>query len=467
MLFGWFGLRSLLAAAPPDLPRLQSIGIDVRVLAFTAAITMITGVAFGLIPALQAARTNPGSALKEGGRGSTGAGLLARRALVVGEVAIAVVLLVAGGLMVRSYLAVERVDLGFRTDHLLTARVSLSGARYDQPGAVTAFFDQFAARARALPGVQGAAAIGTIFISETPNSTNFSIEGRPDFRPTEAVEVPLDSVTPEYADVMGIRLLAGRFFTASDTATAPPVVVINDTMAQRFWPGESPLGRRMKYGGLASGAPWMTIVGIVGDMRRTGFDAPVRPETYLPVAQAPDTSMMLLMRTTGDPAAATGEMKSLVRSLDPTVAVQSARPLDEIVAEMTAQRRLNTLLLGGFAVVAALLAAVGLYGVMAYSVEQRTREMGVRLALGASGGGLMRLVLVEGLRLVAIGLGIGMAAAVASSGLLTRLLYQVRASDPSTFAVIAVVTLLVAVVACAVPALRALRVDPITALRAD
>jgi putative ABC transport system permease protein len=211
----------------------------------------------------------------------------------------------------------------------------------------------------------------------------------------------------------------------------------------------------------------MTIVGIVGDMRRTGFDAPVRPETYIPIAQSPDTRMTLVVRTAGDPVGAAAEIKSLVRSLDPSVAVQALQPLDAVVAEMTAQRRLNTLLLGGFAIIAVLLAAVGLYGVMAYSVEQRTRELGVRLALGASGGGLLRLIVGEGLRLVVIGLVIGLAGAAASSRLLARLLYHVTATDPATFVTIAIATLAVAVAACIVPALRAWHVDPITALRAD
>ena len=466
-LIGWLGLRALLAAAPADLPRLQSIVIDGRVLLFTAAIALGTGIAFGLIPALQAARTDPGLALKEGGRGATGAGALARRALVVIEVAIAVVLLVAGGLMVRSYLVVQRVDLGFRTDHVLTARVSLPGARYERPEVVSSFFREFTERAGRLPNIQGAAAIGTIFLSETPNSTNFSIEGRPDFTSLEAVEVPVDSVTPDYVKVMGIRVLAGRFVTDADTSTSPAVVVINDTMARQFWPRESPLGRRIKYGSLASPGPWRTIVGIVADMRRTGFDAAVRPETYLPLAQAPDTAMTLVLRTTRDPLNAAADLRSLVRSLDPTLAVQAIQPLDAIVAEMTAQRRLNTLLLGGFAVVAALLAAIGLYGVMAHAVEQRTRELGVRLALGASGGGVMRLVIGEGLRLVLIGLGVGLTAAVLSSQLLTRLLYHVQATDPATLGTIVVMTLAVAAIACVVPALRALRVDPVTALRAD
>jgi putative ABC transport system permease protein len=259
----------------------------------------------------------------------------------------------------------------------------------------------------------------------------------------------------------------GRAFTDSDTATSPPVVIINETMAKRFWPGEDPIGRRMKYGSLASPAPWMTVVGIVADTRRTGYDAAVRPETYLPHPQGGDSDMMLVVRTARDPAAIVPALRGIVRDLDPGVPLQAVRPLDAIVEDMTAQRRLNTVLLTAFAGIATLLAAVGLYGVMAYSVQQRTRELGVRLALGASGGSVMRLVLGEALRLVGIGLAVGLAGAAVSSSALTRILYNVRPTDPSTLAAIAAMTLFVGVIACAVPALRALRVDPARALRAD
>jgi putative ABC transport system permease protein len=464
---GWWSLHALLAAAPPDLPRLQEIGIDGRVLAFTALLTLATGIAFGLVPAMQMARTDAGAALKEGARGSSGGGVFIRRVLVVGEVALAVVLLVGAGLMIRSYATLQRVDLGFRTDHMLTAQVALQGSRYNDQAAVVDFYQQLTKRAAALPGVRGAAAIGTIFLTATPSSTNFSIEGRPDFPPHERVEVPLDGITPDYFSVMDIPILAGRAFTDADTATAPPVVIINETMAKRFWPGENPVGRRMKYGMSGNSNPWMTIVGVVADTRRTGFDAVVRPETYLPHAQSGDTAMTVALRTTGDPASVGPEIRAIVKSIDSKIAVQDVQPLDAIVSEMTAQRRLNTILLGGFAVVATLLAIVGLYGVMAYSVQQRTRELGVRLALGATGSNVMRLVLREGLQLVAIGLVLGLAGALASSSLLAKILYHVQPTDPATLTSIALMTLVVSAIACAVPALRAWRVDPVTALRAE
>jgi putative ABC transport system permease protein len=463
----WLGLRALLAAAPPDLPRLDAIAIDGWVLAFTALLALGTGLLFGLAPALQAARTDPGHTLKEGGRGASAAGRSVRRALVVFEVALAVVLLVGAGLMLRSFDRMQRLDLGFRADHVLAARVSVWGEKYRQPGTTAEFFRQLTDRTAALPGVAGAAAVGAIFLTSTPNSTNFSIEGRPDFAPDERVEVPVDSVTPGYFAVMGVRLLKGRFFDARDADGAPETVIINDTMARRFWPTEDPIGRRMKYGLISSRGPWMTIVGVISDTRRTGYDSPVRPETYVPHAQAPSVSMMVVVRTNGDPQSAVPLLRSVVQSLDAGIALQRPAPIERLLADMAAQRRLNTLLLTAFAILAALLAAVGIYGVIAYSVAQRTRELGVRVALGASSGRILRLVVSEGLWLAGGGLLLGLTASAVVSRTMKTMLYDVSATDPATFASIAAVAILTATAASVLPAIRAVRVDPVTALRAD
>jgi putative ABC transport system permease protein len=483
----WIGLRAILGSAPPDLPRLDAIALDGRVLAFTLVLSLLTGLVFGLVPAWQLARTNPGETLKDAARGSSGLGRSLRRGLVALEMAMAVVLLVGAGLMLRSFDRLQRVDLGFRSDHLFTARVPLWGERYRGGQARVDFFAQLMERLRSQPGVSGAAAVGTVFLSATPNSTNFSIEGRGDFPPEQAVEVPVDSVTPDYFRVMNIPLRRGRFFDERDrrdflppaplpTPGTPPapqppppaynaVVIINETMAEMFWKDEDPIGKRIKYGQTADGGPWMTIVGVVADTRRTGYDAPVRPETYLPHAQTSDGNLTLVVRTQSDPAAFLPSLRGVVRGIDPAIAVQGGRTVEDQLVEMTAQRRLNTLLLTVFGLAAALLAAVGIYGVIAYSVEQRTRELSVRMALGASARRILSLVLQEGLVTSAVGLAVGLGAAFALSQYMTSLLYGVPPGDPITFAAIAAVAALVAVLATLVPALRAIRVDPVQALR--
>ena len=467
LVLGWAGVNAFIAAAPENLPRLTDISVDGRVLAFTTGVALLTGLLFGLVPALQMARTDPVHTLKEGGRAATGLGRALRRGLVVIEVALAVVLLVGAGLMIRSLVRMQQLHLGLRTDHVLSARVSLSGDRYREDAAASEFVRRLVERAAALPGAERAATIGTVFLSATPNSTNFSIEGRPAFKPEESVEVPVDSITPDYFAVLQIPLRAGRFFDGQDAAGAPRAVIINETMARMYWRGESPIGRRIKYGQPSSPGPWMTIVGVVADTRRTGYEAAARPETYLPQAQAPDVGLALLVRTAGEPMALVPSLRAVLREIDPLVPLESVHPLDAEVAEMTAGRRLNTTLFAVFASIAAILAAVGIYGVIAASVEQRTRELGVRLALGATGASILRMVLVEGLWLVCVGLALGMVASLALSGAMARLLYEVRPTDAATLTSIATLTLLVALVGSLVPAVRALRVDPVTALRAE
>ena len=461
------GVSALIAIAPRDLPRLDAIAMDWRVLAFTVLLSVATSVVFGLIPALQLARTDAGQAMKEGARGSSALGRSLRRGLVVVEMALAVVLLIGAGLMLRSFDQMRRVDLGFAPERLLTGRVVLWGEKYREPAPRVEFFRQVVARTKADPGVEGVAGIGTVFLSATPNSTNFSIEGRPDFPPEQAVEVPVDSITPDYFRVMGVRLHEGRFFDERDAATAPPAVIINQRMADMFWSKGDALGRRIKYGQVASQGPWLTIVGIVADTRRTGYDAVVRPETYLPHAQTSDGGLMMVIRTKGDPAGFVPSLRAIVKQIDPGIAVQGAQPIEAQLGEMTAQRRLNTLLLSIFGVVAAILAAVGIYGVITYSVQQRTRELGVRIALGAPAGGILRLVAADVVPLAIAGLILGLGAAFALSRSMTSMLYEVSATDPATFGVIGAVTLAIALFASLVPALRAVRVDPIKALRIE
>lgn len=464
---GYFGVKALIATAPPDLPRLDAIAMDWRVLAFAFGLTLLTSVVFGLVPALQLARTDANHAMKEGARGSSGIGRSMRRGLVVVEIALAVVLLVGAGLMLRSFDRMQRVSMGFDPDNLLTARLTLWGQRYQQAPARAEFFDQVLRTIGADSSVRGVAGVGTLFLSATPNSTNFSIEGEPPFAPEQQVEVPVDSITPDYFKVMGIPFLAGRPFNSGDTATSGNVVIINKAMADQFFPKGDAVGRRITYGSGGPNANWMTIVGIVADTRRTGYEAVVRPETYLPYAQTGDGSLLIVVRTAGDPNAFVPTMRALVKGVDANIAVQTPRTVDEQLGVMTAQRRLNTLLLTIFAIVAAVLAAVGIYGVIAYSVEQRTRELGVRVALGAPASGILRLISAEVMMLAVAGLVLGLGAAIALSRSMSSMLYQVSATDPITFAAIALVALLIAGLAAVVPVMRAVRLDPVKALRAE
>ena len=464
LTLAYLGLRALLAVAPDDLPRSADMAIDTGVLLFAAGLALVTGLVFGTLPALQVATSNLTRGLREGGRGATGLGRALRRGLVVVEVAAAVVLLVGAGLMIRSFQQLQNVDLGFRTEGVTTARLTLYGPRYQQAPQATDFFRQVLDRTAATPGVDSAGGVSAVFLSDTPNSTIFAIEGRPDFTPEESVEVPVDAVTPAYFGTMGVPLLQGRLFDDRDAPTAPRTVVINETMAKMFWKDEDPIGRRMKYGRLAGQAPWLTIVGVVGDSRRTGFESAVRPETYLPYTQQPDTSMMIVVRANAG-TDAIAALRAAVQQVDPAIPVQTPRALDDLVETMTAQRRLNTWLFAIFAVVAAVLAAIGIYGVMAYSVTERTREIGVRVALGASRGRILRLVLLEGLALAGLGIVVGLGAALLLGRLLATLLYNVRPSDPATLIAIAGIAVATALAASLVPAVRAVRLPPTVALK--
>ena len=463
----WIGLRVLLANAPADLPRVTEMTLNGGVLAFAAGLSVLTGLFFGTLPALQVAAADLNRSLREGGRSATGVGRTIRRGLVVLEVGAAVVLLVGAGLMIRSFQKLQNVDLGFKIDRVLSARVTLYGQRYSAAEARVSFYQQMFDRLHASPGIEAAGAVGTVMLTATPNSSNFSIDGRPDFPPEKRLEVPIDPVASDYFATMGVPLLKGRLFDSRDTATGPQTVIINNTMARMFWPDDDPLGKRIKYGMQADGGPWMTIVGVVGDTRRTGFDSPVRPETYLPHAQNPGATMTVVMRGAQEAAQGEAALRAAVRAVDPLIPISAVRPLSDVVGGLAAQRRLNTLLLTVFAIVAALLAAVGIYGVMAYSVAERTREIGVRMALGASRGGILRLVLFEGLALSVAGIVVGLGGALALGRLIATLLYDVQATDVPTLVAIGAIAFATALVASVVPAMRAVGLTATEALRAE
>jgi putative ABC transport system permease protein len=471
VLLAVWGVKALIALGPQDIPRLSQVRLDGRVLVFALVISLLTGLIFGLLPALQASKPDLNETLKEGGRGTTASrqGRRIRQSLVVAEVAIALMLLAGAGLMIKSFLRVQQVNVGFNPDNLLTMRLQLAGDRYGQgQGAVAVnFYQQLIQRIESMPGVEGAGAITDIFLSQTPNSGNFSIEGRPDFKPEERIETPIDVVSPNYFRVVGTRLVSGRWFDERDGPATTSVVIINETMARRFWPGEDPLGKRIKYGDQSSNDPWKTIVGVVADARRTGYEREVRCETFLPHAQAPSRGMMLVVRSTTRPEALTASVRQAVRELDKDQPVYDIRPMEMMLGEMVARRRLNMLLFGLFAGVALLLAGVGIYGVMSTVVTQRSHEIGVRMALGARSTDVQKMVVREGMTLALIGVGIGLGAALLVTRLMASLLYGVSATDPVTFALIALLLVTAALLACWIPARRATKVDPMIALRCE
>ncbi|MEK6321396.1 MAG: ABC transporter permease [Acidobacteriota bacterium] len=467
LLIANWGLRALVALSPEDIPRRGQIGIDLRVLGFTLLISLLTGLVFGLVPALRASRLDLNESLKEGGRGASG-GVQSRHVrstLVVFEVALSLVLLIGAGLMIRSFMQLQKVDLGFNPDHVLRMNIQLSRSKY-QGQQSAAFFRQLIERVEALPGVESAGAITAVFIEGLPDSGNFTIEGRAPVPTAEQIEAPIDFVTPRYFRTMGISLLRGRELTEQDGPDSPRVVVINDTFARRFWQGEDPIGKRFKFGDSNSNSPWLTIVGVVADMRRTGFDADVRCEAFLPYTQRQFIGFLtLVVRTASDPQSMAATVRDVVWSMDRDQAVSHIGTIDQLLGGMIAQRRLNTVLFALFAGVALILAAVGIYGVISYSVTQRTHEIGIRMALGAGRGEVLKLIVRNGMTLVGIGIGIGLISAAALTRLIGTLLYGVSATDPVTFAVISAILAGVALAACLVPARRATKVDPMIALR--
>jgi putative ABC transport system permease protein len=467
LLFAKWGLSTLIALSPEDIPRLDQIGIDGRVLGFTLLVSLATGLVFGLVPAIQASKPDLNESLKESGRGSS-SGIERRRvrsALVVFEVALSLVLLIGAGLMIKSFSQLQKVDLGFNPDRLVSMNIQLSRTRYQGPLSA-AFYRQLIGRVEAMPGVESVGAISAIFIDALPNSTNFTVEGKPPVPIAEQIETPVDTVTPSYFRTMGIALQQGREFTEQDGLESQPVAIINSTFARRFWPGEDPIGRRFKFGDSTSNAPWMTIVGVVGDMRRTGLDVDVRCETFLPYTQRRFVGFLsLVVRAQSDPRTIASAVRDQVWSLDPNQPVSHIRTMDQLLDGMMAQRRLNMILFALFGGVALVLAAVGVYGVISYSVTQRTHEIGIRMALGAGSGDVLKMILRNGMTLVLSGVGVGLLAAVALTRLMSTLLFGVSATDPVTFVAISAILSGVALVACFVPALRAIRVDPMVALR--
>ncbi|HEX6966672.1 MAG TPA: ABC transporter permease [Gemmatimonadaceae bacterium] len=475
VLIAYWGTHALVAAQPGDIPRMSGVGLDVRVLGFAFALSLATGLAFGLVPALRAGRSDVQASLREGGRGPTaGAGRQrGQRLLVVAETALTLMLLIGAGLLARSFVNLRNVNPGFRSEHVLTARVTLPDANYPTPAAVTRFYRRLVDRLGELPAVNAAGAVSFLPLATTLGDLNVHIEGRSvpegDVSPRGYWLV----VTPGYFRALGMRMLEGRAIQATDDERAPGAVVINETMARRYWPGEDAIGKRFTLGG-GAGPGVVTVVGVVDDVRHGSLDAAPKPQMYLAHAQfrmwnthAAVTGMTLVLRTPGNPAQLTAEVRQAVHALDPNLPVSDVRTMARVVSSSIARPRFMTMLLSLFAGVALMLAAVGLYAVMAYAVSRRTHEIGIRMALGAREGEVARMVVSQGLVLALAGIAIGLMGGVALHRLIASQLFDVSATDPMTLAAVSALVAVIACVACYVPARRAARVDPVIALREE
>jgi putative ABC transport system permease protein len=462
LLLATWGVQLLLGLTPKDIPRLEGVSVDRSALLFTLLVSIGTGVLFGLAPAWHARNLSLNESLREGGRGIAGLARVKRlRSLfVMSEIALAVVLLIGAGLMLKSFQRLTDVDPGFNPDHLLTMAVGLQFVHYQDPAKQVAFFDQALQRVRSLPGVVAAGACTSLPPSYIQQSTGFTIEGRPQepgTQPPTAIYMP---ATPGYLEALGVPLVRGRTVADSDTSQAPGVVVINQTLASRFFPNEDPVGRRMTISGVLR-----TIVGIVGDAKYQGLGVEAGPQAYVPHAQSPYPGMRIVVRTTTDPSSLIAAVRSQIQSVDSEEGPTRFAPMTQLLSESVAQPRFNTFLIGLFAALAFILSAIGIYGVISYDVTQRTGEIGVRMALGAQSHDVLRLILRQGLVLTLGGLVAGLGGAILLTRFLTGLLFEVKPTDPLTYGVVASLLALVATVACLIPARRATKVDPLVALR--
>ena len=463
LLLAKWGVNILVAMATQILPRAGEVGLDARVISFTSLLSLLTGVVFGLAPALQSSKADAQSALKEGGSaGESRQSHWLRSLLVVAEVAAAFVLLIGAGLMINSFVHLRRVDAGLRSENALTMSLTLPDAKYQTPKSTVSFFRQLLERISTLPGVEAAGMINLLPMQQWGWNSDFQIEGRAPFPPGKAPLVELRTVSPDYFRAMGIPLVAGRFLTDQDNERSERVTLINQTFAQRYFSDQNPIGKRIN----PDLDGWMTIVGVVGDVKQAGLADSVRVELYAPHAQVQlSNSMSLVVRSSSDPAAFVAAIRRETQALDPAQPIYNVKTMETVIAESVSDRRLNMVLLSVFSGLALLLAVVGVYSVMSYTVTRSTREIGIRMALGAQARDVLKLVVVQGLALAGIGMAIGAMVAFGLTRLMTGLLFGVSATDPLTFVTIALSLTWVTLLACYVPARRATKVDSMVALR--
>jgi putative ABC transport system permease protein len=465
----WSALRVIPRLSAGNLPRVESLSVDPRALLFALLASMATALVFGIVPALHGSRTDMQSTLRDGARGITRgvSGRRLRGALIIVEMSMSMVLLVGAGLLARSLNRLLSVDSGFERWNAVMLAVALPGGRYGEAGARTDFFERFLDRTRALAGVSAAGGVNMLPLTGRYSCDSFALEDR--VPPAEGQEPCAESrsATPGYFEAMGMRLIRGRGIGEQDRADSPPAIIINRTMAEQYWPGQDPIGKRFKWGSFTAGTPWREIVGVVEDVKHFGLDRPVLPEVYVPHTQAPASFLFIVARTSGDAATLGSEMRTVLRSLDPDLPVVQMQTLEEIVSQSVAAPRFRTALLGTFAGLAVVLSLVGLYGVLAFTVAQRRQEFGIRLAMGARRHDVLGMVVRQGLAFVFMGLLIGVPAALVTTRVLRSMLFGIEASDPSTFAAVATLLVTVALLASWLPARRATRVDPVTALREE
>ncbi|MGH9929524.1 MAG: ABC transporter permease [Pyrinomonadaceae bacterium] len=460
-------LRQLVIFSPANVSLPDNIGIDYQVFAFTLMLSLLTSLIFGLAPALQASKSDLNETLKEGGRGSSGGSKQnrLRGLLVITEVALALILLIGSGLMIKSFMRLQNINPGFSPENLITLEIQLPQNKYAEKERQTAFQRQLVQHISDIPNVKSAATVDNLPFSGNESNVGLAIEGQPPLSATQRPRAFLRNASENYFQAMNIPLRQGRTFVDNDNANAPGVAIINETAARRFWPNEDPIGKRLKRGAADSKNPWLMVVGIVGPVSHTALEVASQPELYLPFQQNPEANLTLVAKTNSDPRSYTNAVRREVAALDKDLPVSNLRFMDDIIAKSVAQPRVYALLLGIFAGLALILAAIGIYGVMAYSVTLRTREVGIRMALGAQPGDVLKLIIKQGMALALAGLITGLVISFALTRVLASQLYGVSSTDPSTFAAISLLLMLVALIACFIPALRATKVDPLIAVR--
>src|SRR6266550_4403644 len=463
-LLALWGTDALVALEPDNIPRLSEVGVDARVFLFTLSVSVVTGIVFGLIPGMRTARPDLNEALKEGPRGSTGsAGSKGTRSvLVVLEVALSLVLLVGAGLMIKSFLRLQQTNLGFNPENVLAVSLTLPESRYPGDRQQAGFFQETLARLQSVSGVQSAGATTSLPLTLSVNGSDFRIEGQPEPEAGKELIINMSSVSPGYFQTLGVPLMKGRDFSDRDNKDAPKTAIINSDLARTYFPNENPIGKRIKF---TDTDTWISIVGVTGDVKQLGQDIGVKPEIYFPYLQVPAASMSVVVRTANEPMSLTGAVKTQIQIIDKDLPIDDAKTMQQLLANSKSGRRFNLILLTGFALVALVLAMVGIYGVMSYTVAQRTHEIGIRVAVGAQSRDVFRMVIGQGMVLAMIGVAFGLVGALALTRLMTSMLFGVEATDPATFISIALLLTGVALVACYIPGRRATKVDPLVALR--